>query len=117
MFKHIINREYHVALEDIVNEAGISTRDEDLRWLLESIVQNNAISFHHQDLFTNMITNTLHLKCFIDCNPFVVNTMLSKLGYHDIFSFAHAKKEDCENMIAELNEKIGLMKKLLSNSS
>ena len=116
MFKHVINQEYHVVLEDIVNEAGISTRDEDLRWLLESVVQNDAISFHHQDLFTNMITSTLDLDCFIDCNPFVVNKMLNKLGYNDTYSFAHAKNEDCKGMIAELNEKISLMKKLLNDS-
>jgi len=92
MFKHIINQEYNVVLEDIVNESGISLEDKDLRRLLESIVQNNTISFHHQDLFTNMITNSLHLSCFIDCNPFVVNQILNNLGYKDTYSFAHAKK-------------------------
>ena len=116
MFKHIINQEYNVVLGDIINDAGISSDDDDLRRLLESVVQNNVISFHHQDLFTNMITNTLHLECFIDCNPFVVNQMLNKLGYKDTYSFAHAKNEDCESMITELNEKISLMKKLLNNS-
>ena len=114
MIKQVINQNYEVELDEILHDAGISVKDPRLKELLESVAQNNVVSFHHQDLFTNMINQTTHLNSFIDCNPFIVNKWTKKLGYNNTYTLNRVSQAHRDAMIKEIDLKIGRMKGLLS---
>ena len=113
MIKQVIHQNYEVELNTILNDAGVSAEDPYLRQLLESVAQNDVVSFHHQDLFTNMISEVTHLKSFIDCNPFLVNKWTKILGYDNTYSLTNVSQEHRNVMIKELDIKIGSLKGLI----
>lgn len=117
MIRLVARNENLIPAQQIIDEAGIGERDEDLGNLFRAVAQNQVLFINHQELYRNSpsIADTLHLKCFIECNPFIVNLLVRKLNLPNTYSFNQIGKDTRNNIITELTEKIEFMKKNLSN--
>lgn len=117
MIRLVARNENLIPAQQIIDEAGIDNRDEDLDNLFRAVAQNQVLFINHQELYNNnpSIVDTLNLNCFIECNPFTVNLFVKKLNFPNTYSFNQINEEARNNVIGELTEKIELMKKNLSN--
>ena len=117
MIRLVAHNENLIPAQQIIDEAGIDKRDEDLGNLFRAVAQNQVLFINHQELYRNnlSIADTLHLNCFIECNPFIVNLFVRKLNFPNTYSFNQINEGARNNVIGELTEKIEFMKKNLSN--
>lgn len=117
MIRFVARNENLIPAQQIIDEAGIDNQDEDLSNLFRAVAQNQVLFINHQELYRNSpsIAGTLHLNCFIECNPFIVNHFVRKLDFPNTYSFNQISEDALKNVIGELTEKIGFMKKNLSN--
>ena len=106
-----------IPAQQIIDEAGIDNQDEDLSNLFRAVAQNQVLFINHQELYGNSpsIAATLHLNCFIECNPFIVNLFVRKLDFQNTYSFNQINEDARNNVVEELTEKVEFMKKNLSN--
>ena len=116
MIKHVIEEDYAVPLETILNEADISVSDKpNIGLFLKKISKNGVVILNPPDLHDRSITST-DLDVMMICKQFHVEKWINKVtDKKEIHSFSSLEQEERDQLIAELVEKITQMKKIISS--
>lgn len=116
--RYAVNGKHCIPLENMLADAGLSTRGREASLVIRAVSQNNVVYVDHQEMYNTMSLNLyLGKDVIIECNPFLVAKWVSKAGGGDnVYAIDAVSQDVRDTMIKELGDLIDRLKKHLADS-